>query len=135
MTNLAKWETYTPYGIGLEDFFRRLDHMHDTRSNFPPYNIVKQDENNHFIEIALAGYRKNDLEVSVEKHTLTVSGKNEEDIREYTYKGIAQRSFTKSWNLGDDVKVDCVTHDNGMLRVYLRREVPEDQKKKILPIK
>ena len=99
MNSLAKWENYAPYGVGLEALFRQLDNIQDAgaRSNFPPYNIIEQDKDCHYIELAVAGYDKEDLEVSVEKNILTVTGPSIEDPRTYKYRGIANRAFTRSW--------------------------------------
>lgn len=126
MNSLARWENYSPFYVGLEGIFRDLDRLQDSGSNFPPYNIVREDDNNHIIEIALAGYNQDQLEVSVEKNILTVKGTKLVENKTYTYRGLAQRSFNRAWTLGDDVKINEVTFVNGMLKIHLIREVPEE---------
>jgi molecular chaperone IbpA len=136
MNNLARWETYSPYGIGLETFFNQLDKLQDTGKNFPPYNIVKVDDTHHTLEIALAGYSQDQLEVSVERNILSIRGQRDDafDNREYSYRGLAHRNFERSWTLGDSTVIDNVTFVNGLLSILLKKEVPEEMKKKVLPI-
>ena len=136
MNNLAKWERYSPVSLGLEDIFHRLDSLTDsTVGNYPPYNIVKTGETTTELEIALAGFSKEEIEVATERGVLTVSTKREgTDSREYSHRGLAQRTFAKNWQLGDDVVVDEVVYENGLLTIRLRKEVPEAQQRKSLPI-
>ena len=136
MNNLAKWERYSPVSLGLEDIFHRLDSLTDsTVGNYPPYNIIKTGETTTELEIALAGFSKEEIEVVTERGVLTVSTKREgTDSREYTHRGLAQRTFAKNWQLGDDVVVDEVVYENGLLTIRLRKEVPEAQQRKSLPI-
>ena len=136
MNNLAKWERYSPVSLGLEDIFHRLDSLTDsTVGNYPPYNIIKTGETTTELEIALAGFSKEEIEVVTERGVLTVSTKREgTDSREYTHRGLAQRTFAKNWQLGDDVVVDEVVYENGLLTIRLRKEVPEAQQRKLLPI-
>ena len=136
MNNLAKWERYSPVSLGLEDIFHRLDSLTDSAvGNYPPYNIVKTGETTTELEIALAGFSKEEIEVVTERGVLTVSTKREgTDSREYTHRGLAQRTFAKNWQLGDDVVVDEVVYENGLLTIRLRKEVPEAQQRKSLPI-
>lgn len=135
MYNSPRWETYTPFGVGLDDFFRQLDKLHDSGSNFPKYNIITNSEDSHTIEIALAGYNQDQLEVAVEKNILTVKGKKEEeDNRNYAHRGLALRNFERSWQLGEDVLVGEPTFANGLLSIELTRQVPEERKRKVLPI-
>ena len=136
MNNLARWERYSPVSLGLEDIFHRLDSLTDsTVGNYPPYNIIKTGETTTELEIALAGFSKEEIEVVTERGVLTVSTKREgTDSREYTHRGLAQRTFAKNWQLGDDVVVDEVVYENGLLTIRLRKEVPEAQQRKSLPI-
>lgn len=133
---LARWERYSPVGIGMEDMFRRLDALADSGNNYPPYNIVKIDDEIQQLQVALAGYDKDSIEVAIEKNVLSVSvptGIVTEG--EYVHKGIAQRSFARNWQLSDDTKVDDVMFKDGMLYITLKKEVPEENKRKLLPIK
>ena len=134
---LVKWETYNPVSLGLEDMFRRLDAFQDSSaSNYPPYNIVKVDELTQQLEIALAGFSRDEIEVAVEKNILSVSTNKSEEVdgREYTHKGLARRTFARNWQLGDDTVVEDVTYVDGLLRINIRKEVPEAQKRRLLPI-
>ena len=136
MTNLARWEKYSPVGIGLESMFHRLDALTDsTATNYPPYNIVKTGEETTELEIALAGFSRDEIEVATHRGVLTVSTRREGvDDREFTHRGLAQRTFSRNWQLGDDVAIDDVVYVDGLLTIKLRREVPEAQQRKVLPI-
>ena len=137
MNNLARWETYTPFSLGasLEDTFKRLDAMASSGTSYPPYNIKKLDETSQVLEIALAGFTKEDIEVSTEKGVLTVTA-NQPDVADqhFIHKGIASRSVARNWQLSDDTIVEDPTFENGMLRIVIRQEVPEAQKRRLLPI-
>ena len=136
MTNLTRWERYSPVGIGLESMFNRLDALTDSAaSNYPPYNIVKTGEETTELEIALAGFSRDEIEVATHRGVLTVTTKREgSDNREYNHRGLASRTFSRNWQLSDDVVVDDVVYVDGLLTVKLRREVPEAQQRKLLPI-
>ena len=133
---LTKWERYAPVGIGLEDMFRRLDAFSDsTATNYPPYNIVKLEEDKHQLQIALAGWDRGDIEVSVEQLILQVKTTDtRNDTGEYLHKGVSSRSFARNWQLSDNTVVEDVSYVNGMLLITLAKEVPEEQKRKVLPI-
>ncbi len=133
---LTRWERFAPVSLGLEDVFHRLDSLTDAASsNYPPYNIVKTSDTTSALEIALAGFSKEEIEVVTERNVLTVSTHREgTDAREYTHRGLAQRTFARNWQLSDDVVVDSVDYQNGLLTVVLRKELPENQQRKILPI-
>ncbi len=133
---LTRWETYNPVSFGLEDMFRRLDAFQDsTSTNYPPYNIVKVDDVTQQLEIALAGFSRDEIEVAVERNVLSVSTtKSDTDGREYTHKGLARRTFARNWQLADDVVVENVTYIDGLLSIDIRKEVPEEHKRKLLPI-
>ena len=136
MNNLVKWERYSPVGIGLEDMFRRLDAFADNEStNYPPYNIVKLDNDSQQLQIALAGWSRDEIEVSVERRVLnvkTVAPKMDE--WEFIHKGIATRTFSRNWQLSEDTVVGDVTYVDGMLSITLTKEVPEELKRRVLPI-
>ena len=133
MTNLSR---YNSVGIGLETLFNRLDALQDsTTNNYPPYNIVVLDDETHALEIALAGWSREDIEVVTERNVLSISARRSgEDAREYTHKGISARSFARNWQLADDTVVDGVKYENGLLVITLKRVVPEAQQRKILDI-
>lgn len=132
---LARWERYSPVGIGMEEMFKRLDAFADNGSSYPPYNIVRLEDDSQQLQIALAGFLKEDIEVTVEKSVLSVSvSKSYETDGEYVHKGIAQRSFSRNWELSDDTKVKEVTYIDGLLRITLEQEIPEEHKRRVLPI-
>ena len=134
--SLARWERYSPVGIGMEEMFRRLDAFADNGPSYPPYNIVKSIDGSQELQIALAGFNKEDIEVAVEKSVLSVSVSktNEEEHTEYVHRGIAQRTFARNWELSDDTRVSDISYTNGLLRITLVQEIPEEQKRKVLPI-
>lgn len=136
MNNLARWERYSPVGIGMEEMFRRLDAFADNGSSYPPYNIVKRIDGTQELQIALAGFNKEDIEIAVEKSVLSVSVSKvkDEEYTEYIHKGIAQRTFARNWELSDDTKVKEVTYIDGLLRITLEQEIPEEHKRRVLPI-
>lgn len=127
---------YNAVGIGLESFFNRLDALQDsTATNYPPYNIIVRDGETFDLEIALAGWSREDIEVATERNVLSVSARRSgTDDREYAHKGISQRSFAKNWQLADDAVVDSVKYENGLLTITLKKYVPEAQKRKVLDI-
>ena len=133
---LARWETYSPVSIGFEDMFRRLDALADNpQQNYPPYNLLKLDDERQQLQLAMAGFVREDIEVSIERKNLNINvSKTYETDGEYVHKGIAQRSFSRNWQLSDETVVDEVSYIDGLLRVTLRREIPEEQKRKVLPI-
>ena len=133
--SLTKWERYAPIGIGMEEMFKRLDAFADNGSSYPPYNIIRFEDDSQQLQIALAGFLKEDIEVAVEKSVLSVSvSKSYETDGEYVHRGIAQRSFARNWQLSDDTKVNEVTFIDGLLRITLMQEIPEEHKRKLLPI-
>ena len=136
MNALTRWERYNPVGIGLEDMFRRLDAFADTAAtNYPPYNIKKLDDTSQVLEIALAGFTKEDIEVAVEKGVLTVKADTAtvEDAS-FIHKGIASRSVARNWQLSENAVVEDPTFVDGMLRIVIRLDLPEAQKRRLLPI-
>ena len=137
MNNLARWETYTPFSLGasLEDTFKRLDAMASSGTSYPPYNIKRLDETSQVLEIALAGFSREDIEVATEKGVLTVKA-TQPDVEDqhYVHKGIAARNVARNWQLSDDCVVEDPTYTDGMLRIVIRQELPEAQKRRLLPI-
>jgi molecular chaperone IbpA len=131
MTNTYTWDVYTPFNVGLESIFNRLDAMSGHNTNYPPYNIIKHDGANYEIEIALAGFKSDEIEVSTEQNILRVTSKVEkrDTERVYVHKGLSRRSFTNSWQLADDVRVSSVDFSDGLLTISLEKIIPEHQKK------
>ena len=127
-----------PFFLGFNDQFVRWESNKKTTSTFPPYNVKKIDEDKYIVELAVAGYDREDLEVTVDKDTLiikTCCETNEEDKSEFIHRGIARRNFTQTFTLGEYMSVKSASIDNGLLTVKIEREVPEEAKPKTIKIK
>jgi molecular chaperone IbpA len=121
--------------IGMDEWFKRFDTAFETHTNYPPYNLVKENSVDFRLEVALAGYKKEDIEVTSEWNKLFVEAKKIDDSTdEYLHKGLAKRAFTRTWTLSDDVVVGDVSFENGLLTVKLNRVIPEHQKKKVYEV-
>ena len=113
--------------IGMHDYLDRVFDFQETTSNYPPYNLIQLNNHESKLEIALAGFKKDELKVFTEFGKLYVEGKKEEpkDDREFVHKGLAQRSFQRVWTVSDDTKVGSVKFEDGLLTVGLNKIVPE----------
>ena len=118
--------------IGMDDYFDRFFFQHETQSNYPPYNLVQVSNVESILEIALAGFKKEEVNVYTQDGSLFVEGQKEakESKTNYLHKGLAQRSFTRSWTLSDDTEVRSVTFEDGLLTVNLGKVVPEHHQRK-----
>ncbi len=130
----------TPYAVGFDRMFDTLNRYVDNNVNstgFPPYNIQKVGDYNYTIEMALAGFSKDDIEVEVADGTLSVrSDKKEEPDDEFTYhRGISYRKFERKFTLADDLVVNGAKLENGMLTIDLERIVPEEKKPRLITVK
>ena len=126
------FEQYSPFSMGLDDTFHSLESLSGSSISYQPYNIVRGSDGRTSLEVALAGFSRRDIEVSTEQGLLTVSAYPEaEEERKYAHKGIASRSFAKTWQLGDDIEVKEVDYKDGLLTVVLEKFVPEEKQKKI----
>ena len=118
--------------IGLDEWFKRFDTAFESHTNYPPYNLVKESSIDFRLEIALAGYKKEDIEVTTEWNKLFVEAKKVDDsIDEYLHQGLAKRAFIRSWTLSDDVEVKDISFEDGLLTIKMNRVIPEHQKKKV----
>ena len=141
MNNLTTFDInkFTPYAVGFDRVFDRLwDHAHNmhTSTGFPPYNIVKHDEYEFTIEMALAGYGKDDIEVEVAEGVLSIKSiKESKDEDDKLYRGIATRNFTRKFTLADDIVVKGGSLKDGMLSIQLERVIPEEKKPRLIDIK
>lgn len=117
-----------PYFIGFNNRAPRFE------TNFPPYNIRKLSDDEFVLELAVAGFRKENIEIEVRKSVLTVSGTVPDNDETYLHRGIARRTFSRSFVLQEHMKVESANMDNGMLAVLIVREVPEADKPKLIPI-
>jgi len=121
--------------IGLDEWFKRFDTAFESHTNYPPYNLIKESSVDFRLEIALAGYKREDIEVTTEWNKLFVEAKKSGiSDDEYLHQGLAKRAFTRTWTLSDDVEVKDVSYVDGLLTVKLNRVIPEHQKKKVYEI-
>ncbi len=134
-------ERFMGLSVGFDSMFNRLMNFPTTQqeSGYPPYNIRKVDDYNYVIEIALAGFSESDIEVEVADGVISVrslgeKGKQNLDTPDYVHRGIANRSFSKSWTLSDDMVVNGAEFQNGLLNINLEKVVPEEKKPRIVPI-
>ena len=115
--------------IGMDDYFDRVFGVE--AQSYPPYNLIQVNEDESQLEMALAGFTDQEVKVYTEKGNLVVEGKKtQSDDREYVHRGMAQRSFTRTWSISEDTEVSNVTFENGLLVVTLTRVVPEARKKR-----
>jgi molecular chaperone IbpA len=125
-----------PFFLGFNDQFVRWESNKKTTSQFPPYNVKKVDEDNYVIELAVAGYSREDLDIKVEKDTLTIKSEKEKDEKsDFLHRGIAGRNFTQHFTLGEYMIVKSASLENGLLSINIERELPEEAKPKTIKIK
>jgi len=122
----------TKNSIGLDDYFNNFFSSEFPTTNYPPYNLIHLNNHESKLEIALAGFKKNELKVFTEFGKLYVEGKKEESESDGTFvhKGLAQRSFQRVWTVSDDTKVGSVKFEDGLLTVELKKIVPEHHARK-----
>ena len=139
MTNLARYhaanlpelfERISRNSIGMDDYLDRF--FNDARTeNYPPYNIIQVNNVETRLEIALAGFKKKEVKVYTEFGKLIVEGNREEkEDKEFAFKGLAQRSFSRSWGIADDTEVQKVEFEDGLLTVTLGKIVPDHHSRK-----
>ena len=141
MTNLARYhaanlpdlmEKIARNSIGMDDYLNRFWDGVDTTSNYPPYNIIEINNVESRLEVALAGFKKDELKVFTEFGKLHVQGTKEkqEDDRTFRHRGVAARDFTRIWSLSDDTEIRGVEFTDGLLVVQLGKIVPEHHARK-----
>ena len=144
--DLSIFNSLRPFSIGFDDMFDQFENMLGNgglsmQSNYPPYNIRRTGQDKYSIEVALAGFSKNDVEVEFEDNLLTVRTKqvdksdNKNDDGEIIHKGISQRHFARSFTIADDVKVNGAQLKDGLLTIACERIIPDHKKKKLIEIK
>jgi len=146
MLHLARYSSITPSDferalgitVGFDSMFDRFFgdvERSESATGYPPYNIRKDEENIYTIEMAVAGFSKEDLEAELKEGILTVRSKQDQEDGEYLHRGIAKRAFTRSFTLSDDVIIikgaDLI---NGMLTISLERIIPEEKKSRMIEI-
>ena len=130
----------TPYAVGFDRVFDNLSRYVDnnaTSTGYPPYNIRKEGEYNYVIEMALAGFAREDLEIEVADGVLTIRSvkeKSDDDVSNI-YRGISYRKFVRKFTIADDIVVNGAKMENGMLSVDLERVVPEEKKPRLIEVK
>jgi|TARA_S200002703_G_C3787598_1_gene242927 molecular chaperone IbpA len=128
-----------PMFVGLDRVYDQMlkhsEELGKTVPNFPPYNIRKVDENKYTVEIAVAGFSKSDIEIEIDGDTLKITGNSKDDADNLLYKGIANRGFTRMFNLADTIEVQDASLVNGMLKVFLENIIPENKKPRKMDIK
>ena len=143
--DLSIFNSLRPFSIGFDDMFDQFESMLGNGSlgvqtNYPPYNIRKAGKDNFLIEIAIAGFNKDDVEVEYEDNLLTVKTKDikrseEKNGDEVIHRGISQRSFARSFTIADDVKVNGAELKDGLLTISCEKIIPEIKKKRLIEIK
>ena len=128
----ALMDRINKYSIGMDDYFDRLSTLHETTSNYPPYNLVQLSNVEYRLELALAGFKKEEIHVYTQDGKLFVDGQkgDVETERTYVHRGVAQRSFTRSWTLSDETEVRSVAFEDGLLSIELGKVVPEHHQRK-----
>ena len=118
--------------IGMDEYFDRLFKLHETTTNYPPYNLVTVSNVESRLELALAGFKKEQVNVYTQDGKLFVEGQKEDKETEtqYLHKGLAQRSFTRAWTLSEDTEVRSVDFEDGLLTITLGKVVPDAHKRK-----
>ena len=152
MTNkaLSIFNQLRPVTVGFDNVFDHFERMMDdhnfnqmTATNFPPYNIVKTGENTYDVELALAGFTKDDIIVEYKENLLTVKSKPNKDpadeVEKYDdgmqHRGISKRMFTRTFTIANDVEVKGAELKDGLLKVSMERIIPEHKKAKTIEIK
>jgi molecular chaperone IbpA len=141
MTNLMKYnaadldrlmDKITRNTIGMDEYFDRIFKIHETTSNYPPYNLVQVSNVESKLELALAGFKKKEVYVYTQDGKLFVEGQKEDNESDtnYLHKGVAQRSFKRAWTMADDTEVTDVSFEDGLLSIHIRKIVPDHHKRK-----
>ena len=143
--DLSIFNSLRPFSIGFDDMFDQFESMLGNgslavQSNYPPYNIRKAGKDKYAIEVAVAGFNKDDVEVEYEDNLLTVKTKEvkrseEKEGGEVIHRGISQRSFARSFTIADDVKVNGAELKDGLLTISCEKIIPEIKKKRLIEIR
>lgn len=138
MTNILSF--FDPRNVvGYEDVLKRLESVANTTlkaATYPPYNIKKVDDNKYIVELAVAGFGKTDIDITLEDNVLKVSGSTSTDTENnYLYKGIAERGFNRAFTLADTIQVQNAELINGMLKIWLENIIPDNKKPRKVEIR
>ena len=132
---------FDKFFVGFDEQFAKMQKLHDdiTKNipNYPPYNIKKVDDTHYVIEMAVAGFGQNEIDIEIDGGKLVVKGnvQSSEEEDNFLFKGIAARAFTRTFALNDQVEVKDAELFNGMLKIALERMIPEEKKPKKVPVK
>ena len=138
---LSIWNDLRPYAVGFDSLF---DHFNNTleytvkqQTSYPPYNINKIDDLNYQVEMALAGFGKDDIEIKYADNQLTIKSvdSDDKDEKDVIHRGISKRKFSRTFTLADDIKVNGAELKDGMLLIDLEKIVPEEKKPRTISIK
>ena len=141
--NLSVWNSLRPFSVGFDSIFEEFDRMLESperyNSNYPPYNIHKLSDNDYKIEVALAGFSKEDIELELKDSTLTIRNKTKEKVindesNGVIHKGISTRQFERSFTISEDIKVKNAELKNGLLNIDLERIIPDEKKPRLINI-
>ena len=135
LTLFDHFNNLTPYAVGFDRLFDQLASSSRVTNSYPPYDILKDDDYNFKIEMALAGFSKKDIEVEVAENLLTIKSvrENNQDSKN-GYKGISYRKFTREFTIADDIEVKDAKLEDGLLTIKLERIVPDEKKPKLIKI-
>ena len=136
MTRLDLFGQFSPFTVGFDRVFDELNRVQSTsQSNYPPYNIRKgNEEDSYLIELAVAGFGKDDLSVMVKENNLTIEGDISHKDSAFVHQGISQRKFSRNFVLAEDVLVKGSDLSNGILSIFLERVIPEEKKARTIDI-
>ena len=139
--NFGDLEKILGFSVGFDSMFDRWESafsVEGNRSSYPPYNIRREGDEKYFIELAIAGLKEDDLEVSLQSQVLTIRSKKEnagsEENTNYVHRGIAKRQFEREFTLSDDIVVKGCDLTNGMLTIELEKIIPEEKRARLIPI-
>jgi molecular chaperone IbpA len=132
-----KINTLAPWGIGFDRVFADFDvAFKENTQVYPPHNVVKIDDDSFLIELAVAGFSIEDLNIETVENSLVITGeRTADDEREYTHKGISTRKFTRRFTLAEYVNVGEASLANGILSIALERVIPDEKKPRTISIK
>lgn len=124
--------------IGFDSMFNTLErrYANSPQTNYPPYNVARIDENHYNIEMAVTGFEKSEIEVTVEANELTIRGERASDDSEpeYLHRGLALRNFERSFTLAEHMKIVKAEIKNGILLIQIEREIPDELKPRVIDI-
>ena len=119
----------------FDNIFDSVFNLNESNTSYPPYNILKSD-NNYTISLAIAGFSKDEVDVSLQENELVIKGvaKDQDNKIQFLHRGIAGRNFERKFRLADTIKVSNASYEDGLLNIYLEREIPEHQKPRKIEI-